>query len=768
MEAHDNALLSRALIGDHLPNHEEEREFIRQRALSHPDIERVYVSPDSRYATIMIKTNLGAEAVPDDHNTFKDQHTFKDQQAALVANNKLTDSGDTKNEELTDEQWSDDEFEADYATDLNASWSANTSQPSEEKAAPQFLRAELEDYAVLMDAIRPIIEAQEVSRHLTFYPAGMGPLMEYFNAIVLKQMAIVFFCSIFLILAVLWILFRSLSAVVWSLAIVLISFLWVVGLVGWSGATMTMMINIIVFLVIAVGVADAIHILSGYLYFRNLGEDHQQSLRSVFKKSGLACFLTSLTTAIGMIALTMVPIVPVQNFGIFAAFGVFFAFVITVFVLPLMLDLWAPVSKKDNPETSKRHLIQGFLRRIETLGYRYPKSITAFFGIAALILLVGAFNIRINSNLIELLPEDAPISHSVQIVDEHMAGSAVMDIIFDAGKADAFKDPRILNRMQALEGFIKQHYGADSELELIGKSTSLVNVTKDSYKALNDDDQAFYTIPQDQRLLAQTLFLFNNANPIDRRQLVSDDYSQARMTITLRNEGSYVYVPVLEAIQIEMDQLFADIKTDYPDMDVRLTGNMSLMFKLVDYISWSQVKSFGLALSVISILLLVVFGSKRIGFIALLPNLMPIILAFGLMGHLGIPLDTDTLLIAPIIIGIAVDDTIHFLTHYRAGMYQTGNIQAAIRLSVREAGQAITFTSIVLGIGFLVFMFAPHAALRNFGILSSLAIFVALLTDLLLLPALCVLFNADFKQSRNPTDLSDQQTDQQIKSHSQA
>ena len=715
MEGSAGELLSKPLIGDELPSTDVERERLRTKALNHPDFPGVYLSPDSQYGSIVIETDLGASRI--------DEHSAE----------QALDGGVQDDETLDVEA-----FDTDF--DMDTQWRAGDEQA--EIKAPAFEQVAIEDFARFMHAIEPIIAKPEYTEFFQFYPAGGAVLMTFFNDVMMQQMALILICSIALILAVLWLLFRSLSAVLWSMSIVIVSLLWVLGLIGWSGALMTMMINIVVFLVIAVGVADAVHILSGYLYFRRVGEEHQQALRSVFKKSGLACFLTSLTTAIGLAALTLVPIIPVRNFGIFAAIGVLVAFLMTVFLLPLMLDLWAPV-KRQTTAASKPSLIQRLLRSVETLGYSHPKKIIAVFGAITIYLVVGIFDIKVDSNMVALLPEDTLVRQSVDVVDQHMAGSSVMEIIFDAGQADAFNDPDILNRMEGLQMFIERQYP-----DMVGKTSSLVNISKDSFKAFNDDDPAMYTIPQEPNVLAQTLFMFNSANPEDRRQFVSDDYSKARMTITLKNAGSYVYIPMIDEIQQEVDSLFASAKPQYPALDIRLTGSMSLMIKLVDYISWSQIKSFGLALCVISALLLLVFGSKRIGLIALLPNLLPIILAFGLMGHLGIPLDTDTLLIAPIIIGIAVDDTIHFLTHYRASMHQTGHIPSAIRMAIREAGQAIAFTSLILSIGFLVFLFSEHLALRNFGVLSSMAIMFALITDLLLLPALCMLFKADFNQSR--------------------
>ncbi|MEJ2416114.1 MAG: MFS transporter [Exilibacterium sp.] len=152
----------------------------------------------------------------------------------------------------------------------------------------------------------------------------------------------------------------------------------------------------------------------------------------------------------------------------------------------------------------------------------------------------------------------------------------------------------------------------------------------------------------------------------------------------------------------------------------------------------------GAALLVITVLLLFLFGSVKIGAVAIFPNLFPILTAFGVMGLLALPLDADTLLVAPIIIGIAVDDTIHFLIHYRAGMRRCRAMSVAVRDSMREAGQAICFTTLTLALGYLTFLLSSHSGMRHFGAVSATAVVAALLADLLLLPALCRLCRADF------------------------
>lgn len=728
MEARDDALISGQFIGDDFPQNEEQREALRDRALHHPDYPTLYLSNDSRFGAVVIKTNLGA--------------------TLLSEASRGTMDAEAGNSDVLDDEYVDDEALDD--AELAMDWSGVSDEGGTPTTAniPVFKRAEIEDFSYLMHAFTPIIEKAEYTEHLTFYPVGNPPVMSFFNDVVFQEMGTVVGASLLLIIAALWLLFRSLSAVVWPLVIVVISFLWVVGLVGWSGMVMTMMVNIIVFLILAVGVADAIHIISGYLFFRELGQDHRQSIRSVFKKSGLACFLTSVTTSIGLLSLTFVPIVPIRSFGIAAALGVMIAFLLTVFILPLMLDLWPPVKKTRTTLAAQPSWVQRWLQRVEHIGFTHPKKVVGVFAAFAMAFIVGGTSVKVDSNMVEVLPPDSLLRKSFQLVDEHMGGSQTMEMVIDAGRADAFKDPDMLNRLAQIQTYLETTYPA-----LVGSTNSLVNVTKDAFRALNNDDPAYFVIPQSPRVLEQTLFMFNNASPKDRRQLVSDDYRKARLTIRLKNAGSYEYVPMIEGAEAEMARILADMNTRYPALDVRLTGGMSLMIRLIDYVSWSQIQSFGLALVVISLLLLWVFGSIKIGLVAMFPNLLPIITVFGLMGYMGVSLDTDTLLIAPIIIGIAIDDTIHFLTHYRAGMIAGKPMETSIRYTIREAGQAITFTSIVLSLGFMVFLLSSHVALQNFGMLSAVAIMVALITDLLLLPALCVLFSADFSNHRQVTTL---------------
>jgi predicted RND superfamily exporter protein len=209
------------------------------------------------------------------------------------------------------------------------------------------------------------------------------------------------------------------------------------------------------------------------------------------------------------------------------------------------------------------------------------------------------------------------------------------------------------------------------------------------------------------------------------------------MSISLKTIGSKKSVELLKVIQPGIEKILSPLKERYPELRVTLTGGVGTWARVFDAISWSQVYSFGLAFFIISLIMFGIFGSLKLGLVAILPNTFPMLTVFGLMGWLEFNLDITTLMTAPIIIGIAVDDTIHFITHYRLSLLKGASISEAIHSTLHEVGQAIIFTTLILMSIFLFFIPVSHVGVSRFSILAVIAVFSALLADLFLLPALC-------------------------------
>ena len=465
-----------------------------------------------------------------------------------------------------------------------------------------------------------------------------------------------------------------------------------------------------------------------------------------YRKTGVPILLTTLTTMAGMAALMVSNIPQIAVFGMMSAVGVFVAFILTVFVLPVLLDIWHPYDKAKEQAMAKRRykpVLQPLLAQIPAFVGRHPKTIVMMYLAIFLYFIYGTSQVKVDSNFAELTKEGSIIRVTHSIIDKHMMGTQSIELMVDFGAPDALKDPDVLKIIEALQQYIEQHYS-----EFVLKTFSLADFVKDTNKVMNQGKPQYERIPDDERLTAQLVYLFDNANPTDRRNLVSDDFSRSHITLQARGAGSYEYKHFFVSVQKDIDRFFEPLKSDYPSMQLSITGSLPLMMKLIDHISMTQIKSFSIALVIITLMMMVTLGSVQAGLISMVPNLLPAFLTFGLMGLLDISLDTDTLVIAPLIIGIAVDDTIHFIAHYRDAWFETGDVDKALQSTIKDVGQAVTFTTLILGVGFMVLAFSDYLGLAKVGVFGSLAIFVALSSDLLLLPAMIKWFKPDFSRKR--------------------
>lgn len=704
--ADGDTLISQKLLANY-PRSDAEREAKRNIALGQEAFELAYYSKDFTYGGMRIKTDFGVVPV--------EQHT------AEMA-------GDT-------DLLSDDDFEVGTSLAINESIS-NT--PIE------YQDMQMDEYLSFMGDLRAVA-TQEKYRHFEFFYTGNAAMME-FAMNNLKQASSLLGLMLIVVVVLLWILFHSWSAVIWPVLVIACSAFWSIGLLSWFGIALSNMVSLSFMLILAVGVADCVHVLSAYTLYRREGSDHRPAMKLAYRKTGLPIFLTTVTTMAGMSALMVSDLPQIGVFGVNSAMGVGVAFIFTIFLLPVLLDIWHPYHAKAERKFAKRdkhHWLQPLLDKIPHYVARKAKPIVLiYFGIFALFVW-GGTQVRIDTNLAELTKEGSDIRVTYDIVDANMMGGQNMEFMLNFGQTDALKDPKVLSAIAGLQTHMENTYP-----DIVVKTFSLADLVEDTNWVMHEGRDAFKIIPEDARLTAQLLYLFDNANADDRRQLVNDNYSQSHISLQIKNKGSYEYANFFDAAQEDLERYFSPLKSSYPDLDTHVTGSLALMMKLVDYISWAQLKSFAFALIIITVLLVISLGSVQAGLISMVPNLLPAFFTFGVMGLLGIPLDTDTLIIAPLIIGIAVDDTIHFIAHYRDAWFELGDVEAALASTVKEVGQAVTFTTLVLGLGFSMLAFSDYMGLAKTGIFGSLAIFVALSSDLLLFPALISWLRPDLGRRR--------------------
>lgn len=753
-ENQGDTLLSNRLVPEQLPESDDELAAIKTRALNQQDYLLAFYSADARYGAVMIQTDFGAQPV-------------EGYEPAVNATDIVLD----------DSFIDFDAFAADDSFDLDFDESAQIQEVS-------FEPVDMLGYTNFHLMTKALYEKYD--EQFEFFPVGNPPMMEFMMD-TLSQMQVLGLVMILIFTLLLYILFRSFSAVLWPMVTIAASMAWTWGFTVWLGVTISQMISLTVLLVFAVGIADCVHVMSAYFSFRRQGDDHYDALSKSYGKTGLAIMVTTITTMAGVLALTTSELVPIQVFGLMSAFGVVMAFFFTLVLLPILLDLWHPgAPAADDASLADRlgdrwnrlsnstktgtalvyvvgvYLMLGpwvgtYITVISLLTYvvvnwqlailsavpnfvalRPWLVLSVFAGLFALCS-YGMTLIRIDSNMTELTKEGSAIRVAYETVDENMAGAMSMVIMVDTHTSDGLYNPRLMQAMDQLQNRIETRYS-----DQVTRTNSLANIVKDTYQIMSDDDPAYYRVPDDSQMISQLLYLFNSANPEDRRALVSDDYSRSHISLNIYNAGSYQYQRFFEEISQEIDEVFGPLESAFPELEVYLTGSMALLMRMADEVANSQFSSFTFAIAVISVIMIITLGSFQGGIMAMIPNMIPALLGFGLMGLLGIALDTDTLLIAPLIIGIAVDDTIHFMTHYRVELIRTGSISESLVSTIRDVGQAVMFTTMVLGLGFALLSFSDYLGMAKMGFFGSAAIFVALLCDLFLIPAMIIIFKPTF------------------------
>ena len=736
----DDVLSSPRLVPKNIPSETDQLSAISSEADDQPSLELFMFSKDHRYGAISIKTDFGAIPVVQE----------------------LDDAPSL----FSDDDWSDD-FDA--SMDDSAVIQKIEYQPDEPAL-----------YIPFMKAITAITEQPKMTEHFNFYPIGNSAMISLAMD-TLIQAAFLLVGMVVIINLLLWTLFRSASAVVLPQLAIGLSILFVIGGLSWLNLASTTLIALTVMLVIAVGVADCVHVMSSYLFFRRDGKEHDEALSKAYGKTGVPILLTTITTMAGMSSLAATGMPMFVQFGLSSAAGVFFAFAYTIYLLPVLLNYWHPMqikkaSNKENNSSAIKALalnfklkslsflcffgkpllsvskkigltwlvsadwLQPLLDRIPAFVERFRYLIAVIFFGGFVVCLYGATQVKIDSNLVELYSDDVPIGQAYDIVDDNMMGTGNMVIVVDTARSDGIMDPAVLSSMDRLQNRIEDRYS-----DYIIRTNSLADLVKDTH-AIMQSSEEYRTIPDSQIAVSQLLYLFNSSNPEERRALVSDDFSKSHISVQLRNAGSEEYKDFFDEIQKDINDEFNKLTKTYPELKVQITGSFALMMRLADDISKNQFKSLAIAAVVISLLMMVTLGSLQAGVMSIVPNLIPATLAFGLMGLLGISLDTDTLMIAPLIIGIAVDDTIHFISHYRMSLAQNHNMKIALVETIKEVGQAVTFTTLILGCGFFMLTFSDYLGLAKIGGFGSLAIFVALLCDLLFFPALIMIFKPKFGQ----------------------
>lgn len=543
---------------------------------------------------------------------------------------------------------------------------------------------------------------------------------EYFAVESSRVMGLAFVLAIIILIAAL----RSVWGVVVPLISAISSMLVVYGVVGFIGMPVDNMVLNFPFLIgFAVSIAYSIHLFSFYKrHFKQHGQRREAIVYS-FGEVGWGVLFTALTTITALLSALFIPVKTVRFLGLSTAGIVAATFIIVMILTPVLLSFGK--NKKQHPKFLKNKHSK-FESRLYNLGnwiLNNPKKIVFSYLVIIGFLIWGVSQITVDTNPKKTIGTKVPYVKNVfELAQTELGSLYSYEIMIKLPEAGMAKDPDVLHKLELLEA-------KALEFDMAKKSNSILGVIKDMNQVLNEDKPEYYKIPDSRDLVAQLLLLYENAGGTESEYWVDYDYKYLRLSVRINDFQVKQMTEDFEEVNKYANELF-------PESEINIVGAVPQFIKMIGYITHGQIISFGIAMLVIAILMMIVFGSVKTGLIALIPNLTPAFVIGGIMGFAGVPIDTSTVLIMPMILGLAVDDTIHFINHSKLEFLRTRNYRESILRSIRSVGVALIFTTLVLSANFLTYLTSDVKFYFFLGILAVSGMVSALIADFFITPLL--------------------------------
>jgi hypothetical protein len=524
--------------------------------------------------------------------------------------------------------------------------------------------------------------------------------------------------------------------------------LWGVGFLIMCGESINSVTVIIAPILLAISIADSIHILSHYkeVYLSN-GNNHKNAVIHSAKMLWLPCLFTSITTGIGYLSFITTSVRAVKIVGFFTAAGVMIAFFMTIFLLPSVLLLFqnrvgkslkAGKLKETNKKklNGKKSMTSLFLSFLSNFTIKRYKAISAVFLIITIIIGAGMSQLIFDTDFVNYLKNSNKIKKDIIFIENNLRGTVPVELIIEASSVEYdFTHPESLVLIEKIQKNVINHMDGRYTT-----SFSAADYFKEVNRAFNGGDNAFFSIPDEQPDLID-YYETGDAEILDK--IISPDKMKARISFSSLFGSTKKSEKFMTYLKTDVSKLLGD------NYSYRFTGLSGLYVTMDHNLKTSQLRSFGTAFILIFFMMFFVCRNIKLTVISMIPNIFPIAVTLGIMGWAGIPLDTSTIMIASVTIGIAVDDTIHFITWFRRNRLNGMDTESAIKKTFMDTGKPIIMTSVVLCIAYFVLMTGSVKPIIAFGALAGLAMFFALLGDLFILPAAILIFKPEFKRKKN-------------------
>ena len=537
---------------------------------------------------------------------------------------------------------------------------------------------------------------------------------------------------ILILLVSLFLFFRNLRGMILPLISVAISCTWTMGLMAILKIPITMVTSALPIALMAVSSAYGIHILENVLSDSSNGHKGKEGILNSLYRVALPVIMAGLTTVVSFISLCTTSIVPITEFGLLSAFGIFNALIISLTFIPAVLSL---LDKYGMKYTSHHHTNKDLIGPILNWLSRVTISHSSLILVTTMFLLFfslfGALQMKSDLNLIEDFRKNSPIRIADEILNKNFGGTSQFNVAFKGKNADDIKNPAVLKKIERLQDELK---GIDN----VGKAVSIVDFIKRMNQAMHDGNPAYYIIPESREIVAQYLLLFSfSGGGDDLDSFVDFDFKDSQILLQMKTQSGYLAQEVADTVDRFEKR---EIANNDPVSSIITTGLAMLAKEFNRLVVWSQITSFIVAFILVMIVTSVSFRSFKLGLYSMVPLIAPIVLNFGIMGISGIKLNAATAIIASLAVGMGIDYSIHFLSRYRHEINIVNDVDKAIRMSLHTSGRAILYNALAVAAGFLVFVPSNFVILCQMGMLVALVMITTSIAAITLLPAIVKVF----------------------------
>jgi len=563
-------------------------------------------------------------------------------------------------------------------------------------------------------------------QNLDLHYSGLPYIRTVDSIQVRKEITLFIILTLLITSFILFLFFRSIRATLVSMFVVVIGVIWSFGTMSLLGYEISILMALVPPVIVVIGIPNCIFLLNK---FHNEFKGHRNKIKAISRiinKVGNITLLTNLSTASGFAAFIFTKSQTLKEFGVIASMNIMLIFLFSLIIIPIALSYFPPPKRKHTQHLDKKWVNASVATLVKLV--QYKRTQIYIVTLAVVILgIFGVFKVKTTGKLTDDLPKDGVLYKDIKFFEQNFSGVMHCEVLVDTKKKNGLMKISVIKKIEQLQLVL------DSFPEF-SRAISIVDFTKYAKQTFYNGDTSFYTLPNSQ----EKNWIFSYANNLQNDNVLSkniftDSLNQiARISMRMSDISTPKLDSIMDVLQPKMDKIF-----DSEKYNVTITGASIVFVNGTKYLVRNLFTSLFLVIILIAIFMAWMFNSFRMVVVSLIPNLIPLLLTAAIMGYFNIAIKPSTILVFSIAFGISVDDTIHFLAKYRQELIaRKWNIKRSVIAALKETGVSMIYTSVVLFCGFFIFIASEFGGTVALGLLVSITLLIAMLTNLLLLPAL--------------------------------